>query len=79
MPTSNSALIPVDIGPPIPQRALCTKCNQTFGRQADLERHALKHRPKNIKCHVQGCKYRTYRKDKLGEHVRRRHPARGAA
>ena len=75
VPTSNSTLIPVDIRPPVPQRALCKKCDRTFGRQSDLERHAKKHGPKNIKCQVQGCKYRTYRNDKLGEHMIRRHAA----
>ena len=78
MPTPNSALIPIDTGPPVPQRALCKKCNQTFKRQSDLERHAKKHGPKNVKCQVHGCKYRTYRNDKLGEHMRRRHPAAGS-
>ena len=78
IPASNSALIPVDIGSPTPQRALCTQCNQDFSRQSDLERHAKKHGPKNIKCQVQGCKYRTYRNDKLGDHMRCRHPAAGS-
>ena len=78
MPTSNSVLVPVDIAPPTQQRALCKTCNQPFKRQSDLERHAKKHGPKNVKCQVHGCKYRTYRSDKLREHVTRRHPAAGS-
>ena len=78
IPASSRALNPVDIRPPVPQRALCKKCNQTVKRPSDLKRHALKHGPKNIKCQVHGCKYRTYRKDKIGEHMRRHHPAAGS-
>ncbi|KAM0796002.1 hypothetical protein BDR22DRAFT_893691 [Usnea florida] len=79
MPTSNNALIPVD-GPPIQQRALCTQCPRTFSRLSDLERHAKKHLPgpKEFKCHAHGCKYESHRKDKLVEHMRRRHPAAGS-
>ena len=81
VPMSNSALILVDIGPPVPQRPLCTQCNQPFSRQSDLDRHAKKHQPgpKEFKCNVQGCKYESHRKDKLREHVRRRHPGMGVA
>lgn len=80
MPTSNNALIPVDIGPPNPQRAPCKKCNQTFKRQSDLVRHAKKHQsgPKNWKCVTRGCNYASYRKDKLVDHMRRRHAAGGS-
>ena len=78
MATSNNHLIPVDMVSPVRPRRTCKNCNETFRRQSDLERHALKHGPKNIKCQVQGCKYRTYRNDKLREHVGRRHPAAGS-
>ena len=80
IPTSNNDLIPVDIGPQISQRPSCPECDQTFSRQSDLERHAKNHQsgPKEFKCHAQGCKYESHRKDKLVEHMRRRHPAAGS-
>ena len=79
LPASNSALIPFDVGPPTLPRPVCTECNQAFGRQSDLERHAKKHLPdtKIFQCQINRCKYSSYRKDKLGEHVRRRHSAKG--
>lgn len=81
VPTSNGTLIPSDIGPPVPLRPMCTKCNKTFSRQSDLERHAKIHQAdcKVFKCQVGGCTYSNYRKDKLSEHVRRRHSSEGTA
>lgn len=72
---------PFDIGPPIPPRPTCTECNQTFGRKADLDRHARIHQADSnvFQCQVEGCKYSNYRKDKLDEHVKRRHQALGTA
>lgn len=76
-PVLNNTPIHFDIGPPTPQRPTCTECNQTFGRPSDLERHAKTHQEgaKVFQCDVKGCKYGSKRKDKLRDHVRRRHPA----
>ncbi len=73
--------IHIDIGPATPPRPKCTECQQTFGRQSDLERHAKTHQagPKDFQCQVAGCKYSSNRKDKFGEHLRRRHPSAGRA
>ncbi len=78
---STNAPIHIDIGPATPPRPMCTECLQTFGRQSDLERHAKTHQagPKDFQCQVAGCKYSSNRKDKFGEHVRRRHPSAGRA
>ena len=80
-PASNIAPLPFSIKPQIAPRPMCTKCHQTFGRPSDLERHAKTHQagPKDFKCRVAGCKYSSNRKDKFGEHVRRRHPSAGRA
>lgn len=56
--------------------SMCTKCDETFSRPADLERHAKKHLPgmKVHKCLVAGCDYEgNYWKDKLDQHFRKRH------
>lgn len=81
IPASNINLVPFDIGPPIPPRPMCRECHQTFGRQSDLERHAKIHEAgsKVFQCHFQDCSYSSSRKDKLGEHVRRRHASARAA
>lgn len=62
-----------------PPRPTCPTCTRSFSRQADLRRHAKMHQvgPKTFCCKVKDCGYGTHRKDKLGEHVRRRHPALG--
>lgn len=72
---------PFNVGQPVLPRPKCTECNQTFGRQADLDRHAKIHQAdsKVFQCQVEGCKYSSYRKDKLNEHVKRRHQASSAA
>ena len=70
-----------DIAPEASTRPTCGICNRVFSRQADLDRHAKKHQAdsKVFRCRVAGCEYRSYRKDKLDDHVRRRHPALAAA
>ena len=57
-------------------RPECLACRRKFTRAADLERHAKKHRPeREFQCTVAGCEYRgSYRKDKLKQHVKNRHP-----
>lgn len=79
IPISNTALIPLDTEPPTPPT--CTVCNQTFTRHSDLKRHAHIHQTgsKVFKCQVEGCTYGSYRKDKLGEHTKCRHSAKGKA
>ena len=64
-----------DLAQYAPRRPTCATCGESFGRQADLDRHARKHRAgSNIfRCPVPGCEFSNYRKDKLAEHVRRRH------
>lgn len=73
--TANNGVIPVYSVHEAPPRPTCTNCNRSFGRQADLDRHAKKHQadPNAFRCAVAGCGYSSYRKDKLNEHVRRRH------
>lgn len=79
VPKSNSALIPLNTEPPTPPT--CPECNQTFTRQSDLKRHAKIHQTdsKFFSCQVEGCTYSSYRKDKLGEHMSRRHSSRRMA
>lgn len=73
-PASNGTPVNVNTGPPLPPRPMCKECNKTFGRQSDLERHAKSHQANSkVSCPVAGCKYSSYRKDKLDEHVGRRH------
>lgn len=58
-------------------RAICPDCGTTFTRPKDLERHAQKHQSgaRHQRCVVPGCDYPgNYKKDKLRDHVRRRHP-----
>lgn len=60
-----------------PQRPTCPQCAQSFTRKADLDRHAKKYGDDGDRyfCAVEGCAYGgSHRKDKLVEHVRRRHP-----
>ena len=65
--THNSDDVPLVLARP---RPTCSTCNRSFSRQADLARHAKSHKAdaKIFRC---GCGYRSYRKDKLGEHVSR--------
>ena len=81
VPAFNGTLMSLDIGPPVPLRPTCTECNETFGRQSDLERHAKGHQAgsKIFQCQAEGCTYSNYRKDKLRDHVRRRHSSEGTA
>lgn len=74
--THNIDTAPFDLAqqaqqPPPTPRPTCPTCNRSFGRQADLHRHAKKHRAdaKVFRCAC--CGYRNYRKDKLDEHVKR--------
>lgn len=63
-----------------PQRPTCVQCRLSFTRKADLDRHAKIHQAgaKTFRCKVvKGCGYASLRKDKLTEHVRRRHPGVG--
>lgn len=63
-----------------PQRPTCAQCGRSFTRKADLDRHTKSHQAgsKTFKCRaVKGCAYGSHRKDKLSEHVRRRHPGVG--
>lgn len=58
-------------------RPTCSRCGKTFGRAADLARHAGKHDPakRTHRCPVGGCDYMgNYRKDKLINHVKNCHP-----
>ena len=63
-----------------PQRPTCAKCNKSFTRKADLDRHAKKHQAdaKVFRCGVVGCTFDNYRKDKVSVHIRRRHGGLGA-
>ena len=64
-----------------PARYTCPECNIPFKRKADLKRHAKIHKPdsKNFRCVAAGCGYSSYRKDRLDDHVERRHPATASA
>ena len=80
--THHSEFAPFNLAqqPPPPPRPTCPTCNRSFGRQADLHRHAKIHRAdaKVFRCAC--CGYRNYRKDKLDEHVKRSgHQAAAAA
>ena len=57
-------------------RPVCVLCNQSFSRPSDLERHMKKHQPgakQDHGCHVIGCHFSSYRKDKLADHIKARH------
>ena len=49
-------------------------CGKSFRRKGDMERHARVHSASTLWCHVAGCNRGFYRKDKLDEHVMRKHP-----
>ena len=49
-------------------------CGKSFRRKGDMERHAGVHSDPTLLCHVAGCNRSFYRKDKLDEHVVRKHP-----
>lgn len=58
------------------QANTCAHCGQQFRRIPDLNRHVKSHDPAKLvhKCSVQGCNYKgSYRKDKLTEHMKKRH------
>ncbi|KAK0513394.1 hypothetical protein JMJ35_004380 [Cladonia borealis] len=60
---------------PVQTRPVCMQCGRDFRRQSDLDRHMKKHQPNAhvYQCQVQGCQYRSKRKDKVMEHSRRPH------
>ena len=59
-------------------RYLCSACGKDFGRRGDMEHHAKKHSSTVIPCPVQGCEYKGhYRKDKVNQHIKNRHPGIG--
>ena len=62
------------------RRPTCAKCNKSFTRKPDRDRHAKKHQPdaKVFRCGVVGCTFDNYRKDKVSVHIRRRHGGVGA-
>ena len=64
-----------------PPPPTCATCRRPFGRQADLDRHAKKHRADSnvFRCSVAGCGYSNYRKDKLRDHTKRRHQVAAAS
>ena len=68
----------VQEAPPPPT---CATCSRAFGRQADLDRHAKKHQADSnvFRCSVAGCGYSNYRKDKLRDHIKRRHQVAAAS
>ena len=75
-PTHNIDTAPFDLAQqaqqaPPPPRPTCPTCNRSFGRQADLHRHAKKHRADAQVFRCACCGYSNYRKDKLDEHVKR--------
>jgi len=54
----------------------CEHCGETFGRIGDLQRHAKKHQSKSdwaFQCPAPMCEYRHYRKDKVNQHVGKKH------
>jgi hypothetical protein len=61
-------------------RYACSICGKTFGRPSDLRRHAGKHRsgPRPFSCPSERCAFKAergfYRKDKMVNHVKTRHP-----
>ena len=58
------------------QEHQCQQCGARFRRAPDLRRHLDSHDPdKRNPCSVEGCSYKgTYRRDKMSEHMRKRHP-----
>ena len=49
-------------------------CGKSFRRKGDMERHAGVHSAPTLWCPAAGCNRGFYRKDKLDEHVTRKHP-----
>lgn len=54
-------------------RFICTLCESTFRRLADLRRHEHKHEQPLFPCEVPGCEREFYRMDKLRDHVQKVH------
>ena len=48
-------------------------CGKSFRRKGDMERHAGVHSARTLWCQVAGCNSAFYRKDKLDEHVLKKH------
>jgi hypothetical protein len=51
----------------------CPDCDTKFSRQAELKRHAKKHRQPDLPCTFPSCNEVFYRKDKLRQHWERKH------
>ena len=73
--STNSPVAPAQ-EPNTENRVPCPRCHNLFTRQADMERHAKSHdNSRKIQCPVLGCTYRGYyRKDKVNQHIGKRHP-----
>ena len=80
-PVVNGDAATLDEAQRAPPRPTCAVCTRSFGRQGDLDRHAKIHQAGSrvFACAIAGCGYSSYRKDKLNEHVQRRHQVLGAA
>ena len=59
----------------------CPECSRAFKRKGELKRHAKKHQADSnaFRCVVAGCGYSSYRKDRLDDHVERRHAVTASA
>lgn len=77
----DSDAIPFHMSPSAPPRPTCTKYNSSFGCQSDLEHHGKVHQANSeiFRSAAAGCEYGSYRKDRLNEHIKRRHQALRAA
>ena len=60
------------------QGPTCATCNESSTRKADRDRHALMHQAARFRCGIVGCAVKNYRKDKVSDHIRRRHGGVGA-
>ncbi|PSN71349.1 hypothetical protein BS50DRAFT_618384 [Corynespora cassiicola Philippines] len=58
-----------------PQRFECLLpfCKSTFGRGSELRRHLNAHTNEKLRCMKEGCEYKSTRKDKIREHMRKMH------
>ena len=79
-PFIDGALPIAGTGVPALSRPTCPTCGRSFSRKADLDRHAKMHRPdaRVFSCGVVNCDFSSYRKDKVSDHIGRRHGGVGA-